>query len=141
MIQITYYFFAVPQGYDWIMSLAERNSSMQPRMFGSFQAEIDRMLEKVGMLVCEEEEEEYVALTEEIEKIVVEETHTQTAMKLNAHSYTKYPALIHGKYSIPKTWVKDEDVARVVIQEDGNNRRFLRTTKDVAYYLYKELAI
>lgn len=115
-----------------IMTQQEKNTTLPIPAFMNMQREIDRILEKAGAIFYEQEVEEIDEINE-IETLVVKEE--MTLNKRNNYIFTKYPAVFHGKYSIPKTWVSDEEVAKAVIIEDG--KEAVRT-KGVLYFLYRE---
>ncbi len=106
-------------------------------MFSGIQQEIDRIIEKAGSFFYDEEEIEEVVL-EQMEGGEI--TGEISLLKRNAHTYAKYPAVFHGKYSIPKHWVSDEEVAKAVIIEDSPNKKRQSRYKGVVRHLYKELA-
>ena len=109
-------------------------------LFVGFQQEIDRIIEKAGSFFCEEEDETTVLL----EQVEVAEAVMPMPQQRNAYTYTKYPALLHGKYSIPKHWVSDEDVANVVITEDAplkkKDRKENGHIQGVLRHVYQQLA-
>lgn len=116
------------------------NNTTMP-LFAGFQQEIDRIIEKAGAFFCEEEEIEVVELLEAVEQETIPQA---VPLQRNAYAYAKYPALFHGKYSIPKHWVSDEDVAKVIIVEDTpatkKGKRATRQTQAILRHVYEQLA-
>jgi hypothetical protein len=126
------------------MSHNGNNTNAPLPLFGGIQQEIDRIIEKAGSFFCEEEETEEVFLEQVDERVTTTEV---SLLKRNAHMYAKYPAVFHGKYSIPKHWVSDEEVAKAVIIEDVPNRKGQKRREKregryigVLQHLYRELA-
>lgn len=126
------------------MSYNGNNTNVSLPLFSGIQQEIDRIIERAGSFFCEEEETEEMFLEQVDEHAMTAEV---SLLKHNAHMYAKYPAVFHGKYSIPKHWVSDEEVAKAVIIEDVPNRKGQKRREKregryigVLQHLYRELA-
>lgn len=119
------------------MPYKQNNTTLMP-MWAGIQQEIDRIIERAGAFFCEEDEADMVVLEQMDDEEVIS---TLSLANRTAHTYTKYPAILHGRYSIPKHWVSDEDVEKVVIIEDvPKTKTRQRRGRGVAWHLYRTLA-